>query len=512
MDVTSRKRQFVINAVSGWAAQATFALVGFVLMPYAIWRLGEESYGIFLIARSAIIFLMFMQLGMGPSLTRFCSQAFARNDTKKIASISSTSQVVVAGLGLLASGCCFLSIPLFICFYEIPPELIWDTQVMLISMAISLLLTILSLVPQGILSGGSRYDLMNGTEIATHLLRLILVIIAFELINPSMALFGIVFLISTLIRLVILYWMSIKRVGRKNFFSFYNIDFSGNRNMLKFSFLPFMDTIALTVIFQGPVLIIGKFLGEEAVTLFAPAALVSQVLNTLLSQTSRPLTPLAGLDKEKNNSRNLGHWAIQFGQIAAILGFGVTLISCLFGPELLGLWLGPKFSGTWFLVTLMVAGTTMMQVQASTNSMALGVSNFRPIVFSDMVMAIVMMIGTASCLYYGGGLLSVAILFCVCSIARNVFFLPLCYAEDFQYSISSYIGKIYIKIPSFFTAVFCFGWMAKELGPDTLLAQMITLVGVTATLGITVWMALLPIAAKQYIRTALLAMNKKLPS
>ena len=78
--MTSKKKQFGINAVSGWVAQLVFAGIGFILLPYCINRLGEQGYGIYQLARSALVFFMFLQLGMGPSLVRFCAQAVAKND------------------------------------------------------------------------------------------------------------------------------------------------------------------------------------------------------------------------------------------------------------------------------------------------------------------------------------------------------------------------------------------------------------------------------------------------
>ena len=74
----SIKRQFAINAGSGFLAQLATAGVGFVILPYAIWRLGDEAYGLFQLARSALVFFMFLQMGMGPTLVRFCAKAIAK--------------------------------------------------------------------------------------------------------------------------------------------------------------------------------------------------------------------------------------------------------------------------------------------------------------------------------------------------------------------------------------------------------------------------------------------------
>ncbi len=504
MKAVSKKRQFVINAASGWVAQATFAAVGFVLMPYAIWRLGGESYGVFLLARSAVTFFMFLHLGMGPSLVRFCSQAFARHDKDKIARISSTAQLLLGGLGVTAMCACSAMIPLFISFYNIPSEIIWETQAMLLCMAATLLLHILCVAPQGLLFSASRYDIVNGTEIFYNLLRLVLVIAFFELIFPSIALFGLAMLVAALVRLVALYWLSVMAIGKEVIFSFRQVDFSSNRAMLRFSVLPFLNTISMAGIFQIPVLIVGKILGGDAVTLFAPAVLIGQVLSSFLSQTSRPLVPLASRDREENGSRNLGKWAMQFGQITAILGFGVTLLLCLFGQELLRWWLGPEFSWTWGIVTLMAAGVTMMQIQLSSDFIALGTTDIRPLVISNIIMAVVMGVGTTLCLIYGGNLQGVAILFVSCSVARNVIYLPWHYARNFQYKLKTYMGQVYMKTLLTFAGMVVFGWIAKGLSPDTVLANAIALAIVSATFIIAAWFSLLPVDIKCEIKKALL--------
>ena len=181
--MTSKKRQLGINAASGWAAQLVFAGVGFILLPYCIARLGVQGFGIYQIARSVLVFFMFLQLGMGPTLVRFCAQSIAKNDLEQIKKISSAAQLLLGGLGLFAALLCLGLIPVFIRFYEIPTEFVGETQGLLVCMALSLFFNMMLIVPQGLVFGANRYDLVSVVDICGHVLRLILIIVLFEFLN-----------------------------------------------------------------------------------------------------------------------------------------------------------------------------------------------------------------------------------------------------------------------------------------------------------------------------------------
>ena len=64
-NMSNVKKQFAFNAASGWIAHLVFAVVGFILMPYCINRLGEQGFGVYQLARSALGFLCFCSLGWG---------------------------------------------------------------------------------------------------------------------------------------------------------------------------------------------------------------------------------------------------------------------------------------------------------------------------------------------------------------------------------------------------------------------------------------------------------------
>ncbi|MCK5633130.1 lipopolysaccharide biosynthesis protein, partial [bacterium] len=462
--MTSKKKQFGINAVSGWVAQLVFAGIGFILLPYCINRLGEQGYGIYQLARSALVFFMFLQLGMGPSLVRFCAQAVAKNDLKQIKEISSTAQFILGSLGLFAALLCLSLIPVFISFYEIPAEFVSETRGLLVCISLSLFLNMMLIVPLGLVYGANRYDLGNIVDICGHVLRLILIIILFEFFRPSVFYVGVAILSASCFRFVMMFMISAKQFGRAVFFSIRNVNRVTMRSILGFSMLNLANSVASAVVFQGPVLIIGKVLGEEMVTAFAPALLIASAMQGFLGQTSRPLVPIASRDVEENSGKNIGKWAISIGQVSAFVGFAIVLLLATFGPEVITLWLGDNLGWTWSVVVVLATGVAISQVQATNYFLALGGGSITPTVYSQIVMAIVVFTGTVvGTVWFDWHLMEVALLIALSLLLRNTFYLAYTYSHQFSYSFSKYLTKVYVLPMLIVSFCICIGWGLKNL-------------------------------------------------
>jgi O-antigen/teichoic acid export membrane protein len=460
------KKQFIFNAASGWITQLVVALVGFILMPYIIRHLGEQGYGIYQLAKSALVFFMFLQLGMGPTLVRFFAKAIAKDDKEEIRSISSTAQFLLGGLGLATSLLYLILTPFFIRFYNIPPEFVQETTWLLICMSLSLFLNMTFIVPQGIVFGVNRYDLANLIGLCENLMRLLFIMILFEVIRPSIFLIGLSILLTQLLKYIALFAVAFKSIGKVVLFSFQSVTKEMFRRLFGFGMLNLANSVAAAVVFQGPVLIIGKVLGKEMVTAFAPALLISFSMQGFLGQVTAPLVPLASSDREGNNGARLGELAISMGRVAAFIGFGIVLPLATFGPEVMRLWLGDNLAWTWNVVVVMTTGIAISQVQAANYYLALGGGDIKPSVYSQIVMAVTVFSGTLiGTVWFEWHLLAVAFYIGVCILVRNTFYLSYAYSIQFSYKFGRYLWLVY-GLPVLITTV-CSGsgWILKIVWP-----------------------------------------------
>lgn len=448
--MSTNRKQFASNVVSGWAMQATAIGVGLFSLPYAIWRLGEQCYGIYQLGVSTLAFFAFLQLGMGPTLVRYCSQAIAEGDKKKIGQVSSTAFLMLGSLGAIGTIGCLAIIPLFIRFYDIPQELVWETSALLTCMALSFFLQMLTPTISGLLLGSNRYDISNGINAVGHVTRLALIIAFFELIQPSIFLFGLAVLTNQIVLFIARFVFALKLIGSNVLFSFRKVHFDTARTMLGFSMQNLIISICAATVMQVPVLVIGKTLGTEMVTLFAPAVVIANAINGFLGAALAPIIPLASRDRVHNSGKNLGRWAVEGSKYATFLGLGAVLAWSVFGKDIINIWLGENFVRIWPIVMVYMIGAVIAQSQGITAGIAIGASTLFPFTVSWIAIAIgttlLLSVGT---MHFSWGLMGIATCCVVLRAIRNVLFIPWIYSRVLDYRYSSMMIN-YLKVSFFF--------------------------------------------------------------
>ena len=499
----SIKRQFAINAGSGFLAQLTVSGVGFIILPYAIWRLGDESYGLFQLARSALVFFMFLQMGMGPTLVRFCAKAIANKDHEDIHKVSSSSQLILGILGFIGVLGVVIMIPFFLRIYDVSEELEPETIGLLVCMAASLFLNLLFIVPSGLLLGCNRYDVANGIEIVANLLRLGLIVACFELIGPSIWLMGLCMFSSQLFRFVLFFTFAYKYLGKVVFFSVKAVNRESLKSLFSFGALYLVNTIALYFVIQGPILIIGAVpgLGPKAVTLFSPAILIATSLQSFLGQMSKPLVPLASKAQAEGNTRRLGQMAVQVAGVIVSVGLLIVLPLTIYGQEIIGLWLGQAKSYLWLLIAIMAVGIVISRSAAALSYIALGGGSILPEVYSQVVLGFVTFTGVViGAVVFQWDLLSIGIFMTVTRCLRCAVYLPWAYRKAFSFAISEYVTKVFIKPVLIFLMILVVGRLLRvsefEGNYIWLICQSIVLF---AAYGVAVLLFVLPESIKSKV-------------
>ena len=447
--MAGHKQQFIKNVGSGWLAQTSAAIVGFIMLPYNLSHLGHEVYGISVLAVSAIAMLDFLSLGMGPALLRFFSQAIAKNDKVEITSLSSTSQLILGGLGLLGCLIILAGIPWFLQFYEIAPAHHHETVILLICLAVIFFQRFHTMVFANIVMASQRFDLVNFNSIVTSWLRLALLIFFYTMFNSSLAELGLATVLANTFNYLLTIAFSLQQQGKSVLFSPRQVTLSCLPTLFSFSALTLVNTIFFAASIQLPVMIIGKTLGKEMAAFFAPAVLVATYFSSIMGQIAGPLTPLASRDLVQNQGKNIGRWATLLGQVIAAVGYGCIFLSILFMPDILRLWLGAGFTWMSATVTILLTGIVYAQIQVINYNLALGASTIAPVAYSSVVMAILTSLGTLlGTMYWYWGLLQIAVCITTVRILRNTFFLAGMYSRLFHYSFVDYFFKVYIK-PAF---------------------------------------------------------------
>src|SRR5438309_440959 len=78
-----RLRQIASNVLSNWVALAVTTLVGFFLAPFVVHRLGNVTYGVWVLISSLVSYMSLLDLGMRGAVTRFVSKGAAQQNVEE---------------------------------------------------------------------------------------------------------------------------------------------------------------------------------------------------------------------------------------------------------------------------------------------------------------------------------------------------------------------------------------------------------------------------------------------
>lgn len=442
----SNRFKFIANCASGIVTQVVTVICGIVLVPLALHYLGTERFGYYQLGKSAIVFLGLMQAGMGPALVRFYSQSIATQNKEQTNEISSSALLVLSILGLLLAAASALVIPGFINAYATKAEhLKPDLMLYLVCLSGSLLLSIVSLAPQGYLLGKNQYTTVNIIGSFEQILRMLLLFLAFNLFTPSLGMMGIIILASAVVKNILLLLFAKRLTSEVALLSYGNAKLSTCITIIRFSGLTFIGTIASAVIAQGPVLITGRYLDANSVAWLAPVFLVSLSMQQLLGNLAKPLVPIASRFRHDGRSAELGAVSIMISQALSVAGLTLALPFVVFGMDWTALWLGNDMAWIWKMISIMAISTALSQTQFANYFLALGGGNITPMITSQVALAAFTCIG----LLIGFHFFSLTLIQCVIFIAiakciRNVIYLPFAYSKELFFKIPAYMVNVYV--------------------------------------------------------------------
>jgi len=159
------------NIFSNWSNLGVNVVVGFLMLPFLVSRLGDSLYGIWVLVVAVVGYGNLLDFGVRSSIVKYVSQRHATNDREGLQRLFNTTLVAYSAIGVvilaLAAGAAAFLSQLFV----IPSELSAEARVVVVVVGLNLALKFPSGVFEGFLTGLQRYELANAIAIGATLLR-----------------------------------------------------------------------------------------------------------------------------------------------------------------------------------------------------------------------------------------------------------------------------------------------------------------------------------------------------
>ena len=170
----TQKLSLLRNMAWNWAGMLCDATAAFLVMPFLIHRLGESSYGTWVLIGSLSSYFGMLDLGVRGSVGRYVAFHRARDDRGALNSTLGTAFVIACIAGFLTLTASLGLPSLFLRIFDIPADQVSAVRISLLLIGLNIALSFPLSLFDGILWGFQRFDILNAIDVPISVVRAVL--------------------------------------------------------------------------------------------------------------------------------------------------------------------------------------------------------------------------------------------------------------------------------------------------------------------------------------------------
>ncbi len=434
------------NVTSSWAGLALNIAVGFFLSPFILHHLGDDAFGLWVLIFSITGYYGIFDFGIRSSLVRYVSKFQATGDKEQLARIVNTSLFSYTCLGLLLMIPTVLGMFYLDRLFRIPPPFLHDAHLLFLIVGASLALGFPLGISGGILEGLQRFYLLNWTNMASTIVRAILIVLALRHGYGLLTVAAITValpLITSAARAVMAQRILAIPYGWRY------IDRSSFRHVAHYGSITFMIIVAVRLRFKTDAVIIGSFLSAAAITRFSIGARLVDYAGEVVSSLAQIFTPMSSQFHAAGDHSRLRTLFIAGNRACAFVMFPISVSLIVMGRSVIEAWMGPAYVSSYVVLLIVLIPSTLYNIQSTSNRILFGISQHKTlamVVLMEGVANVILSVVLVRPFGIAGDALGTAIpLLCT-----SLFFLPRHMCRKLEVPLRKFIPEAY-----FYPALFC---------------------------------------------------------
>jgi O-antigen/teichoic acid export membrane protein len=343
------KTKLLKNTIVNYLIQFWTWAVAFFLFPLIVHYLGTSAAGIWLLVNSLTRYFSILDLGIGPSLTKYVAQYRAQEDEERLSQSIGTTFFIYLAMGLLTAIGLFILGYFFIALFNIPTELVQKGKIITYITAATMLLAIPMGTFGGVLRGLQRYDIPALADFSVSIPRILLIL----LLLPRG--YGVVTLVLINSLSSVLSWV-VNAYYTKKLLPFLRISFSlFNKEMVKTLFglavSLFLINVSMMIVYPTDRIIIGAFLPVGLIIFYEAAYMIYHLVRKAPQLLASAVIPAASELDTKRDTRSLQMLFLKGTKYMTAFFLALAIPALLLSKEMLTCWMGSEF-GSYYLLTV----------------------------------------------------------------------------------------------------------------------------------------------------------------
>ncbi|MGI9432306.1 MAG: lipopolysaccharide biosynthesis protein [Myxococcota bacterium] len=337
--------RIVTNALVTYGAKLATGSIGFLMVPFLIRSLGESTYGVMGVCWSILGFMLLLEMGVRPALTRQFTDAFFRNEIRR------SNEIASSGLCFYLTISTFILVTLalfrgtFLSRMNVPAELVDDAEFTLMLVGVSASLSLLAVPFLTALHSQLRHDIQMYVVAGKSATTAAVIVTTFTLAGPHLTTWATIEVLAATVVFAI-YAAQAHRVVPSLQVRLRNASRRGFGDVASFGGYTVLLGAAGWVDMQSGPLVISYFMGTAAVAHFTP---VVAVIATLMPLHAAFLSPLRSFITK---AHAIGDWSvirrtlIRSTRYSLLTTGAIVVVLGALSSRFIPLWLGEGFEDT----------------------------------------------------------------------------------------------------------------------------------------------------------------------
>lgn len=435
-------RRIGINMISGGAGYILPMAINIFSAPYVLSKLGEQAFGLQVLANVIIGYLIVADMGLDIPITQKIAEYQATGNSEKRNQFLIATIKIYFIIGCLGSLILLIATPRLVTLLAIPDEIIVEGKIIFYLSGVGFLGSILNMWGKAVFNGLHQYDIANGVAILNNL-------------------FGITFGI-----ILILNGYGIVGFFGARVFGFLLANmayiFMSRKYLKRFVFRPIVDDEIWTLLkkqigygftlrLSGMIFsrmdqtLISAWIGITAVTAYSFPILIATAISGMIASLTHVAFPMVSAMHATSSKESIELFFFKITKFIVAISTISFFPFIILGDKFLALWISPEIAAKSQVVMffLMISFYVNSCLTIGVNAFVVGIGQLRYFTFYSITRGLGLFAGFLILINIYG--LEGAGLSYVIIIIIDILFVLFTFRKKFNFNISNVFLKAYFK-------------------------------------------------------------------
>ena len=339
------KNQIIKNIGSNYFVNFLQMLLGLLIIPFLIFKLGKDAFGLTVLAESLIAIFEIIAFSVRIALARHATFALARGSKEEFISYLSSGRYLLFACGvvvLLLGGTLSYFFPNI---FHVPAHFEQQSRILFFLITAAFFITIPNIVYWSVLYSQQRFDLINMASSAGIIFRAAAIFVLFSFLpsqHISLVTYGCIYFVMRWFENFLIYvWH--KRVMPELRLGIRHFQWAKMKEIFSFSGYTMLSNISNMLYDNTSNILINIFYGPALNALYAVSLKIPMTIKNFFLRATWTLTPTVTDLAAKKETARIEQLFFTYSKFVAIATIPLSIFIIFTSHQIISLWVGKDF-------------------------------------------------------------------------------------------------------------------------------------------------------------------------